>query len=99
MAFTENFNEFFDTNDFAITVNFTTPALGTVKGIWDAETYEVPVGEATIHKPQPVFTCATGEISGVGEGSLLTKEGQNYKVIDRIDDGTGVSQLMLHQQA
>ena len=97
MAFTENFNEFFDTNDFAITVNFTSPALGTVKGIWDAETYEVPVGEATIHKPQPVFTCATGEIPGVGEGSLLTKGGDTYKVVDSLQDGTGVTVLQLHK--
>lgn len=97
MAFTEQFKYFFENDDFAIIANFTTPAIGEIKAIWDAETFQVPVGEASINKPQPVITCASEDIAGVGEGSLLTVSGDNYKVIDRMDDGTGTTQLMLHK--
>lgn len=95
MAFTEDFTQFFNTNDFATTANFTSPALGNINGIWDAETVQIAVGEAGIHRPQPVFTCASASIPNVGEGSLLKYQSVNYAVKDRLDDGTGQSTLML----
>jgi hypothetical protein len=87
---------FLESDDFGTTATFTSPALGSVSGIFDAETVEVDVGgDANILSAQPQFSCATSTITGTTEGSTVTIAGTNYKVKDRLDDGTGMSVLTL----
>lgn len=86
---------FFETDTFSVDVTFTNPQLGTVSGILDMETSEVDLGENSIDAQVPVFTCPTSLLTNVVEGSLLNYGGVNYAVKNRLDDGSGVTDLEL----
>ena len=89
---------FFETDDFGVAANFTSPALGTVNGIFDAEVIEVEMGgEVGILAPQPTFKCRTSDLTGVTEASAVTIGSTNYLVKNRLDDGTGTTELQLEE--
>ena len=85
---------FFETDDFGTSANFTSPALGSVNGIFDAETIEVELGgDVGVLAPQPTFKARTSDLTGVSEGSAVTISSTNYLVKNRMDDGTGTTEL------
>ena len=89
---------FFETDDFGVADNFTSPALGSVNGIFDAETIEVELGgDVAVLAPQPTLKARTSDLTGVTEGSAVTISGTNYLVKDRFDDGTGTTELQLEE--
>lgn len=89
---TDDLANFFD--DFAVTVTFMDPALGQIKGILDTERNEIDIGIDAI---VPVLTTRTALLTGVGEGSRLRLNGLHYSVKNRMDDGTGVTDLELFE--
>lgn len=83
---------FFDTDDFALSVTFTDPALGTVRAMADNAVEEIDIG---LLAENPILDCRTSDIVGVVEGSTLTIEGVTFTVLDRKDDGSGITTLEL----
>ena len=43
----------------------------------------------------PQFVCLTSDVSSAAEGDALVTGSVNYTVRDVIDDGTGITRLML----
>lgn len=89
---TTDLSQFFDTDDFALSVTFTDPALGTVRAMADNAVEEIDIG---VLAENPILDCRTSDIVGVVEGSTLTIEGVTFTVLDRKDDGTGITTLEL----
>ena len=85
---------FFETDAFGVSVTFLTPNLGQVNGILDTEVNELDIG---IDAVVPVFTCKTASLVGVVEGSVLMLNSKRYEVKNRLDDGTGVTDLQLFE--
>lgn len=95
MPFTEDFAQYFDTDEFGTEASFTTPNLGAVNGIFDDEYEQIDFNHHSVDGSNPTFLCTTANITGVGEGSAVTINATNYTVKDRQDDGTGTSMLIL----
>jgi len=84
---------FFDTGDFGTVATFTDPAIGSVNGIFDEEN---EIEEETMTVITRVsFLAKEGDLTGVIRGSALSIGGTNYQVKVRLDDGTGVTELLL----
>lgn len=88
---------FFETDVFSVTVNFTSPVLGEVVGILDTEVEELDVGGNTVTAEVPILTVPTSLLVNVGEGSRLSYNSKHYQVKNRMDDGTGVTDLELFE--
>ena len=93
----EDESVFFETDAFGITVTFTNPQLGAIVGILDTEDTEVDVGGNTIDAPVPILTCPTSVLVNVVEGSTLRHNSKDYRVKNRLDDGSGVTELELFE--
>jgi len=93
----EDESVFFETDVFSVTVNFTSPVLGEVVGILDTEVEELDVGGNTVTAEVPVLTVPTSLLVNVGEGSRLRYDSKHYQVKNRMDDGTGVTDLELFE--
>lgn len=91
MAFTEDFTEFFDTGDFAVTA---TVGGSSVNGIFDYEYVEVNdiAGEA------PVLMLSTADAGSAAYGTACVVNSTNYLIRVRKDDGVGVTTLILEEQ-
>lgn len=89
---------FLSTSDFAQTATFT-PSGGsssTISGIFDAADGLVDLGgRVGITSDSPQFHCRTSDVSSAAEGDALVTGGVTYAVRDVIDDGTGMTTLML----
>jgi len=97
MAFTEDFTEFFETDDFAITA-IHTPDGGSpanVDGVFDNEYLLIDDGEVGIEATAPMFQCAAADVSGVAAGDVLNVNGTNYNIVEVKPDGTGTTFLRL----
>jgi len=101
VAFTENLDQFFDTDDFGVTATLT-PSGGsaaTINGIFaddyiaDDSDRMVPVSSST-----PVFQCKTNDVSNAYNGSLVVS-GATYRIIEVKPDGTGTTMLVLEDQS
>ena len=84
---------FFDADDFAVVATFTSPALGSVTGIFDEE--QVVDEEFNRVRREPRFLCRTSDIPNVTEGSLCTIRAVAREVLYTLDDGTGVTEVYL----
>ena len=91
MAFIEDFDAFFDTDDFAVDAQFS--GL-TVNGIFDESFMEVQ-GVEGLH---PVFTCAQADVASIAHGNAITIGGVVYHVQGVQRDGTGMVSLILEDQ-
>lgn len=91
MALTEDFTDFFDTDDFAITATYNG---SSVVGIFDEPFH----GEDAIQDISPAFHCAAADVSGIAKGSTITINETDYEVIELQPDVTGDKlKLMLHE--
>ena len=96
MAFTENIAEFFDADDFAVTATWN---LTSVKGIFNNEYFDEIGPGPGVESSNPVFICATADVTGIAEGDDITINGTTYKVVGPPQpDGTGVMTLQLQEQ-
>ena len=99
MAFTEDFSEFLDTDDFAVSATFT-PVVGdpsTITGIFDAEYFEIDGDSVGVAGSQPMFLCKTADVAAAKFGDALTVNAVNYKIVNIQPDGTGLTMLILEQ--
>ena len=89
---------FLSTDDFGQAATFT-PAGGgssTISGIFDAADGLVDLGgRVGITSDRPQFVCRTSDVSSAAEGDALVTGSVTYVIRDVIDDGTGMTTLML----
>jgi len=100
MAFVEDIDAFFDTNDFAVAATYT-PDGGlpsTVNGIFDDEYFDEVGGSVGIEGSQPRFTCKAEDIIDVEQGDSLSVSGKTYQIVNVQKDGTGIVILVLEEQ-
>ena len=101
MSFTENFDNFFDTDDFAVSATWT-PSGGdatAVIGIFDNEYFEAGGGEVGAEGSKPAFHCETADIPNAAQGDAIVINTVNYLIINIQPDGTGQSLLILEDQS
>lgn len=97
MAFTENLDQFFSTDDFAVEAVFTlsNASTRTVKVIFDTPSQNVEIYDTDIEADAPFLRCKTSDVVGIENGTV-TVNGNVYKVKKVTkDDGTGVSLVYL----
>lgn len=92
MAFTENFSDFLDTDEFAHTVVYDG---GNVNGIFDAAGQIVGLGLAGQRAVGPQFLCAVADVDANPRGKTVVYGGITYTVADHDPDGTGMTVLFL----
>ena len=89
---------FLSTSDFGQTATYT-PSGGsssTINGIFDNGDGLVDLGGSVgVTSDDPQFSCRTSDVSSASEGDALVTGSVNYTVRDVIDDGTGMTILML----
>jgi len=101
MAFTEDFSDFFDTDDFAVaaTITIGEGSPGTVNGIFDDEYFdEVGVGSLGVEGSKPAFHCAAADVPSIAHGDSVVISGTTYHVVNVRPDGTGLVTLLLEDQ-
>lgn len=96
MAFAEDLDQFFDTDDFGVsaTIN-TTPAPTTINVIFDTPTEGVLMYESAVEADAPGFECKTSDLAGVTVGNTATINAVVYKIKKIRHDGTGTSRVTL----
>ena len=90
MAFTEDFDEFFSTDDFSVAV---TTSDGVIDCIFDREYVELQ----NIQGAAPVLYCATSDVSSVVDGDTFTIGDNTYYQIKQEFDGTGITKVILRE--
>ena len=91
MAMTEDLSVFFDTDDFAVTVNLDG---SLVDGILSLE----PIESNFVRTVRPVFTYEKADKPSVTIDSILIYDSITYKVKWPEPDGTGMQMLILEVQ-
>lgn len=98
MAMTEDFSDFLDVDEFAVTAIYTEqdyahPSVNSVNinGIADFEFDEY--GERATKKP--TFLCAEDSFSNLQKGDKLTHSDVDYQIVEWEPDGTGLIELKL----
>lgn len=101
MAFTENLDVFFDTNDFGVEATFT-PSGGsasTIEGIFDNEYLAIDGdGQVAVAGTTPVFHCKTADVANAYGGTLVVNS-TTYNIVEVKPDGTGTTMLILEDQS
>lgn len=70
----------------------------SVAGIFDDEDVEVQMGEGVGQiVPQPMFTGLTSDFPGIADGDAMVIGGQNFKVKNWKQDGTGQIEIFLER--
>ena len=89
---------FLATSDFAQSATYT-PSGGSgssINGVFDNGDGLVDLGgRVGVTAGDPQFVCRTSDVSSAVEGDALVTGGVDYTVRDVIDDGTGMTTLML----
>lgn len=94
--FTEDLDQFLDTNDFGYTIIWGTKEF---EGIFDNTTTEVDIdGQVVVEEQLPIILCKDEDIAGMQQGELITVKdtGTRYTVTAFAPDGTGMTQLALN---
>lgn len=87
--------------DFGVTASYT-PVGGSVTsivGIFDNDYRAVDAGGTMDFAiSRPIFTCKTSDVPSAVEGDALVINSIDYIAVVVMDDGTGVTQMMLEAQ-
>lgn len=95
--FTENLNDFFDEEEFAVSAVVTLPDSSTrsIKVIFDQATERVDLYSQNIEANIPTCMAKTSDLSGVKTKRQIVVDGKTF-LIERIShDGTGISTIYL----
>ena len=86
--------------DFGESVTFRGSAIGfkVVTAIFDNEYAGIQGESIEFAVSQPLLTCVTDEISGVAFGDTVEVRSKTYKVALVMDNGTGMSEIVLERQ-
>ena len=97
MALTENLDQFFDTDDFAVdaVITLTNSSTVAVKVIFNTPSQSVQIYNTDIEFDKPFCEIKTSDLNGVKRGNAILINSVNYKIEKIVDDGTGVSTLYL----
>ena len=101
MSLIENFDEFLDTDDFAVSATYT-PESGSgtsINGIFDAEYLAVEEGMVGVMSSSPMFLTQTSNVSSEDGSGNLQVNGTTYNIIEVKPDGTGMTHLILAEQS
>ena len=100
MAFVEDFSDFYNTDDFAVTVTYTPQggSASTITGIFDDEYQLIDAGEVGVSGTSPVFECPTASVPDAATGDTLIINAVTYLVVEAQPDSTGVTVLILEKQ-
>ena len=72
------------------------PTGSSINGIFDNGDGLVDLGgRVGVTSGDPQFVCRTSDVSSAAEGDALVTGSVNYTIRDVIDDGTGMTTLML----
>ena len=100
MAFTEDLNQFFDTDDFAVeaVINMPLAATRNVKVIFNTPSQSVQIYDTSIQYDAPNCQIKTSDLSGVKQNrDTILINAVTYKIELIIHDGTGISTLQLQK--
>ena len=95
--FSENLNQFFETDDFAVdaVINFGSNQTRNVKVIFETPSQSVEIYDTSIEADAPRLSCKTSDLVSVKGNDTVTVQTKTY-TIERIGhDGTGISFLYL----
>lgn len=99
--FTENFSPFFDTDEHAVQATIKTSVGATVRTapvIWTNALGPLQVFDQQLETAQPSLLIQTANLAGVVLNEhTITVSAVTYRIIDRSDDGTGVSTLKVRK--
>lgn len=96
MAFTEDLDAFFSTDDFGDVGTFTLAgqAAKDVDGIFDGPGV-IALGGYGVETTAPHFLCSAAEVDGIAHGDLVTINDTAYTIKGVDPDGTGLVDLKL----
>ncbi len=78
------------TDDLTVTY-----AGGSFTAIFDRPYAAVQPGDIDLETRQPVLIARTADVSGLAKGTVLTVQGDAYKVRHQEPDGTGLTRILL----
>lgn len=87
--------------DFGVTASYTPygGATSSIIGIFDNDYRAVGAGGTMdFAVSRPIFTCRTSDVSVAADGDAITIGGTDYLVVVVMNDGTGVTSMMLEAQ-
>jgi hypothetical protein len=89
---------FFDLDDFGTVAKYAATNKRTVNinGIFDNPSASLTATQnMDVTMPKPTFVCRTADVPNVAEGDFLTIRSKKYTVRVVLDDGVGVTTMML----
>ena len=89
-----------DTKVFLSAGRFGTQAtynLTTIEGIFDKAGSEEFIGGVMFQIAEDTFTCASTDVTDIGNDDILVISGTTYYVKSILSDGTGVTRLTLSE--
>lgn len=95
--FSENLNQFFETNDFAVdaVINYGSNQTRDLKVIFETPSQSVEIYDTAIEADAPRLSCKTSDLSQVKQYDTVTVQSNTYKIERISHDGTGISFLYL----
>lgn len=95
--FSENLNQFFETNDFAVdaVINYGNNLTRNLKVIFETPSQSVEIYDTSIEADAPRLSCKTSDLTNVRKGNTVTVQTKTYEIIRISHDGTGISFLYL----
>lgn len=94
----DDLNDFFALDDFGTAAKFTASGkrTKTINGIFDnPQVSKNATDHVEITIPKPQFTCRTVDVPGVADGDLLTIGTTEYYIRVNLNDGLGVTTLLM----
>lgn len=91
---------FFDADEFGVAATYTPDggAATTINGIFDnPQLSQGATDMLEITTPQPEFECRSADVPNVAEGDTLVVNTVSYIIRAVMNDGTGISTLMLER--
>jgi hypothetical protein len=64
-------------------------------GVFEDAFSQVPLSDGTLGSTAPSFTCNSDDVPNVAKNDIVDRNGTQYRVMLRRDDGTGVTSLLL----
>lgn len=87
---------FIDTDEFAVSITYNSTSIA---GIFDDEYKGVNPLTGEIEATAPQVIVKTSDVSGIVHGSTLTINSTTYYVINIMQDGTGLTTLLLSKDS
>lgn len=97
MSLSENFDEFLDSDDFAVAASYT-PNGGSataINGIFDKEYLAGDLGQVVVSSAAPMFLTKTSNVASEDGSGAIVINSVTYDIVEVKPDGTGMTLLIL----